>query len=107
MFVITHRSIVLSATALLTVLASAPAAREAPSSSEGSRNQPASLPDVPAGDSDDGELVLAEPDFRVLNPPSTQRLPLHGSSFQLTHRFNGDLREGSLSGNAGNLFGLD
>ena len=51
--------------------------------------------------------VLAEPDFRVLNLPSTLRLPRHGSNFQLTHRFNGNLRRGSLGGNAGNLFGLD
>jgi hypothetical protein len=52
-------------------------------------------------------LVLAEPDFRVLNLPSTLRLPRYGSNFQLTHRFNGNLRRGSLGGNAGNLFGLD
>jgi hypothetical protein len=43
----------------------------------------------------------------VLNLPSTLRLPRHGSNFQLTHRFNGNLRRDSLSGNAGNLFGLD
>jgi hypothetical protein len=62
---------------------------------------------VPAGDQDDAALVLAEPDFRVLNLPSTLRLPLGGSSFQLTHRFNGNLRQGSFSENASNLFGLD
>jgi len=60
-----------------------------------------------AGDQDDAALVLAEPDFRVLNLPSTLRLPLGGSSFQLTHRFNGNLRQASFSENAGNLFGLD
>ena len=62
---------------------------------------------VPAGDQDDAALVLAEPDFRVLNLPSTLRLPRGGSSFQLTHRFNGNLRQGSFSENASNLFGLD
>jgi hypothetical protein len=51
--------------------------------------------------------VLAEPDFRVLNLPSTLRLPLRGSNFQLTHRFNGNLRQGSFDENASNLFGLD
>jgi hypothetical protein len=56
---------------------------------------------------DEGVLVLAEPDFRVLNLPSTLRLPLYGSSFQLTHRFNGNLQRGSFSQNASNLFGLD
>jgi opacity protein-like surface antigen len=107
MFVITHRSIVFSAAALFTVLTSAAAAQEAQSTSDPSQSQPAIQSDVTAGDNDDAELVLAEPDFRVLNLPSTLRLPRHGSSFQLTHRFNGNLRRGSLGGNAGNLFGLD
>jgi opacity protein-like surface antigen len=107
MFVITHRSIVFSAAALFTVLTSAAAAQEAQSTSDPSQSQPAIQSDVTVGDNDDAELVLAEPDFRVLNLPSTLRLPRHGSSFQLTHRFNGNLRRGSLGGNAGNLFGLD
>lgn len=108
MFVITHRSIVFAAAALFTVLMSAAAAaQEAQPTSDRSRNPRASQSDVPAGDNDAAELVLAEPDFRVLNLPSTLRLPLHGSSFQLTHRFNGNLRQGSVGGNASNLFGLD
>jgi hypothetical protein len=107
MFVITHRSIVFSAAALITVLTSAAAAQEAQPTSDPSRNQPASQSSVTARDHGDEELVLAEPDFRVLNLPSTLRLPLHGSSFQLTHRFNGNLRQGSFNGNASNLFGLD
>jgi hypothetical protein len=69
--------------------------------------EPASQSSVTAADDDDAAPVLAEPDFRVLNLPSTLRLPLHGSNFQLTHRFNGNLRQGGLSGNASNLFGLD
>lgn len=56
---------------------------------------------------DDSAPVAAEPDFRVLNLPSTLRLPRHASNFQLTHRFNGNLRRGTVGGNAGNLFGLD
>jgi hypothetical protein len=107
MFVITHRSIMFSAAALLTVLTSAAAAQQAPPPPDPSRNQPAIQSDLTAGGNDDAELVLAEPDFRVLNLPSTLRLPLRGSSFQLTHRFNGNLREGSFNGNASNLFGLD
>jgi hypothetical protein len=61
----------------------------------------------PRADDDDAAPVLAEPDFRVLNLPSTLRLPARGSNFQLTHRFNGNLRHGSFGSNAGNLFGLD
>src|SRR5688572_14865610 len=91
MLVKTHRSLVFSAVTLLTLFTSGAAAQ-----------QPApSMPDP------DDEVVLAEPDFRVLNLPSTLRLPRHASAFQLTHRFNGNLREGSFSGNASNLFGLD
>jgi hypothetical protein len=107
MFVITHRSVVFSAAALFTVLTSAAAAQEAQSTADPSRSLPASQSDVTAGDNDDAELVLAEPDFRVLNLPSTLRLPRHGSSFQLTHRFKGNLRQGSFNANASNLFGLD
>jgi hypothetical protein len=87
----TRRSIVVSAAALFTVLVSAPAA---------------SGQEVKAAD-DDAALVLAEPDFRVLNLPSTLRLPRFGSNFQLTHRFNGNLLRGSFGDQLGDLFGLD
>jgi len=107
MFVITHCSIVFSAAALLTMFTSAATAQEAQSTPDPSRSQPAIQSAMEADDTDDAELVLAEPDFRVLNLPSTLRLPLHGSSFQMTHRFNGNLRRGGFNENAGNLFGLD
>lgn len=107
MFGITHRSIVLSSAALFIVLTTAAAAQEVAPISDASQSEPASPADVTAADDDDAAPVLAEPDFRVLNLPSTLRLPRHGSNFQLTHRFNGNLRRGSLGGNAGNLFGLD
>jgi len=103
MFVITHRSIVFSAAALLTMFTSAAAAQE----TQSSQSQPALQSNATADEGDDAELVLAEPDFRVLNLPSTLRLPRHGSSFQMTHRFNGNLRQGNFNGNASNLFGLD
>jgi hypothetical protein len=89
MSVLALRSI--AAAALLVVMTSAAAAQTP----------------APAADPDDAEPVLAEPDFRVLNLPSTLRLPRFASSFQLTHRFNGNLRQGTFAGNAGNLFGLD
>nr|AAY89258.1 hypothetical protein [uncultured bacterium BAC10-10] len=57
--------------------------------------------------SDERVAQLAEPDFRLITLPSTLRLPLHKSNFQLTHRFNGNLRNGSFGHQAGNLFGLD
>ena len=95
MSAITHRSIVLSAAALFIGLTSA-AAGQSPET-------------APAGEPPSSAIrfLRAEQDFRVLNLPSTLRLPRHGSSFQLTHRFNGNLRQGSFDGNASNLFGLD
>ncbi|RPI55728.1 MAG: hypothetical protein EHM55_07000 [Acidobacteria bacterium] len=106
MFAITHRSLVFPAAALFTVLTSVVSA-QAQSPTEASQNQPANQSVVMATSDDDAAPIVAEPDFRVLNLPSTLRLPVHGSNFQLTHRFNGNLRRGSLGGNAGNLFGLD
>jgi Membrane bound beta barrel domain (DUF5777) len=107
MFANTHRSIVFSTAALFIVLRMAAVAQEVQSISNPSQTEPATPSAAAAADDDDSAPVLAEPDFRVLNLPSTLRLPRHGSNFQLTHRFNGNLREGSLGGNAGSLFGLD
>jgi hypothetical protein len=73
-----------------------------PTSSASSASQSA----APAAD-DDGSLQLAEPDYRVVTIPTTLRLPRHGSNFQLTHRFNGNLRNGDFGFQASNLFGLD
>ena len=55
---------------------------------------------------DDAVLQPAEPDYRVINLPTTLRLPLHKSSFELTHRFNGNLRN-DFSDQAASLFGID
>ena len=106
MFVITYRSIVFSIATLFTLLPSA-ASAQGGQTSDPSTSQPANQSGIMAGNNDDADLVLAEPDFRVLNLPSTLRLPVRGSNFQLTHRFNGNLRQGSFGENASNLFGLD
>ena len=104
---VTQRSITFSIAALLAVCASNAGAQEPQATSNPLASQSASQSEVKAESDDDAAVVLAEPDFRVLNLPSTLRLPRHGSNFQLTHRFNGNLRRGSFGGNAGNLFGLD
>jgi hypothetical protein len=90
---------------VLAVLAGCPISALAQSPSDPSNSAAAGQADTAT--EDDAALVLAEPDFRVLNLPSTLRLPLRGSNFQLTHRFNGNLRRGSFGDNASNLFGLD
>jgi hypothetical protein len=56
---------------------------------------------------DDAALQPAEPDYRVINLPTTLRLPVYKSSFELTHRFNGNLRHGDFGDQASNLFGID
>ncbi len=51
--------------------------------------------------------MQTEPDFRLVNLPTALRLPVHSSSFSLTHRFGGNLRNGSFLDQLGDLFGLD
>ena len=56
---------------------------------------------------DDAALDLAEPDFTVVNIPTTLRLPVRKADFHLTHRFGKNLRDGSFGDQASVLFGLD
>lgn len=49
----------------------------------------------------------AEPDFALVNLPTTRPLRAGGQNFHLTHRFLGNLRAGSFSDNLSNIFGLD
>ena len=51
--------------------------------------------------------VPAEPDFSLVNLPTTLRLPKFKSNFHLTHRFQGDLTTGSFLDQLSNLFGID
>jgi Membrane bound beta barrel domain (DUF5777) len=56
---------------------------------------------------DDAALDRVEPDFVVVNLPTTLRLPLFKGNFRLTHRFAGNLRNGAFGDQASNLFGID
>lgn len=58
-------------------------------------------------DDDDARLRPVEPDFNVINIPTTLPLPVHAGNFHLIHRFAGNLRDGSFGDNLGNLFGID
>ena len=69
--------------------------------------QPQAAPPPTQTNVDDRQLRLAEPDFTLVNLPTSLALPLHGGNFRLTHRFLGNLRQGSFSQQLGNLFGLD
>jgi hypothetical protein len=68
---------------------------------------PAPAAAAAAADDDEGTLDLAEPDYRLINLPTTLRLPKFKSNFDLTHRFNGNLRHGSFSDQLSTLFGID
>ena len=60
-----------------------------------------------AVEDDDAVLNPVEPDFVVVNLPTTLRLPLHKGNFRLNHRFGGNLRAGTFGEKAENLFGID
>ncbi|HEX3702221.1 MAG TPA: DUF5777 family beta-barrel protein [Vicinamibacterales bacterium] len=60
-----------------------------------------------ADDDDDAVLRPLEPDFTLINLPTTLPLPLHKGNFRLTHRFNGNLRSGNFGDQASSLFGID
>jgi len=60
-----------------------------------------------ASDDDDAKVQPAEPDYRLINLPSNLRLPVRGMAFGLTHRFAGNLRDGTFGHQLENLFGLD
>ena len=66
-----------------------------------------SVQSPPAAEDDDAVLRPLEPDFTLINLPTTLPLPLHKSNFRLTHRFNGNLRLGDFDAQASSLFGTD
>jgi hypothetical protein len=105
----TTRLCVFVAFSLCLVAATAPRAlAQDPAPAEPAASSPAPAP-APVQNDDDDDAVLdpAEPDFTIVNLPTTMPLPVHKSNFRLTHRFAGNLRNGTFAQNASNLFGLD
>src|SRR5262245_60655251 len=76
---------------------------------QGSQTAPpaTAAPAQAADDEDEAAPQPAEPDFAVINLPTTLRLPVRKSNFRLTHRFQGDLTTGDFGYQLENLFGLD
>jgi hypothetical protein len=58
-------------------------------------------------DEDDSALDPAEPDFTVVNMPTTARMPVLKGNFRLTHRFAGNLATLPFKEMASSLFGID
>ena len=67
---------------------------------------PASPAPAPGAD-DDLELDPLQPDFTIVDLPTTLRLPRHAAAFRVTHRFARPLGQGDLGDLAADLFGLD
>ena len=58
-------------------------------------------------DDPDRDLQLSQPDFAIVNLPTTLRVPRFKSAFRLTHRFARPLGQGDFSDLVEDLFGLD
>lgn len=90
------------------VLAAATAvSAQPPTETSGVTPVPSAVDKPVAADDDAAVLNPAEPDFVVVNLPTTMRLPRFKSNFRLTHRFAGNLRRGSFNEQASTLFGID
>ena len=86
--------------ALLVVLALA-----APGGALAAQNPPALPPAV--DDDPDRDPNPSQPDFTIVNLPTTLRVPRFKSAFRVTHRFGRPLGEGDFGDAAESLFGLD
>jgi hypothetical protein len=56
---------------------------------------------------DDAAFRPVEPDYYLINLPTTLPLPKYKSNFHLAHRFNGNLRGRSFSDVLSDFFGID
>ena len=82
-------------------LATAQAPPAAPANSEDSAAQ------KPKDDDPDRDFNRSQPDFVIVNLPTTLRLPKFKSAFRVTHRFGRPLGQGDFGDLASDLFGLD
>ena len=90
--------------ALVAALSSAAQAQtppDPPANAEGSAAAQAAVDDP------DRDFNRSQPDFVVVNLPTTLRLPKFKSAFRVTHRFGRPLGQGSFGDLADDLFGLD
>jgi uncharacterized beta barrel domain-containing protein DUF5777 len=55
----------------------------------------------------DEELDPLQPDFTLVNLPTTLRLPRHAAALRITHRFTRPLGAGDFGDLVGDLFGFD
>lgn len=67
----------------------------------------AAAPAAAQDDDPDLDANTAQPDFALVNLPTTLRLPRHKMGFRVTHRFGRPLGDGDFGDLAADLFGLD
>jgi len=85
-----------------------PSEREAgPAATAGAIDDTAVPAAQPSKEPDDAVLDRAQPDFTVVNLPTTLRLPKFKSAFRVTHRFTRPLGEGDFSDLLSDFFGFD
>src|SRR5262245_18223535 len=58
-------------------------------------------------DDPDRDLQISQPDFTLVNLPTTLRVPRHKGVFRLTHRFARPLGQGDFGDLLSDFFGLD
>jgi len=75
------------------------------SSAQVSGQSPSPVP--PAADDADRDPNASQPDFTIVNLPTTLRLPRMTSAFRVTHRFLRPLGQDDFGSLADDLFGLD
>ena len=97
--------VLLGSTTLLALVACWPASAAATPRQTPPTPPPSTPAQAPVAD--EAEPVPAEPDFRLVNLPTTLWMPIKGMNFALTHRFGGNLRSGGFTHQLENLFGLD
>src|SRR5687767_447227 len=68
---------------------------------------PSPAPVAPAAETDATEFDPVEPDFTVVNLPTTLRLPRWKLAFSITHRFARPLGRGEFSDLLADFFGFD
>jgi hypothetical protein len=100
-------SVVVLASALAWGAAAEASDPEKPATS-GSETKTSGTSGAAAQDNDpDRDLSLAQPDFTVVNLPTTLRVPRYKSAFRVTHRFARPLGAGDFGSLLEDLFGLD
>ena len=71
------------------------------------QEMPPSAATIDPRDAADRMLDLAQPDFTIINLPTTLRLPRYKSAFRIAHRFTRTLNDPRVGDLASSLFGLD